>query len=48
MNQQNISNQIPSQVNNPLNNIEQKLNLLQSENVSLKAQLQSFSEKEKL
>ena len=36
------------QNNNPLINIEQKLNLLQSENSSLKIKIQSFLEKENL
>ena len=41
-------NQPQPQENNPLTNIEQKLNLLQSENASLKSQIQSLSEKELL
>ena len=36
------------QNNNPLINIEQKLNILQSENSSLKIKIQSFLEKENL
>ena len=36
------------QNNNPLINIEQKLNLLQSENSSLKIKIQSFHEIENL
>ena len=41
-------NQPQPQESNPLANIEQKMNLLQSENTSLKSQLQSLSEKETL
>ena len=48
MNQNIIPNQASLSTNNPPMNLEQKLNLLQSENASLKAKLQSFSEKEKL
>ena len=48
MNQNIIPNQASLSTNNPPMNIEQKLNLLQSEHASLKAKLQSFSEKEKL
>ena len=48
MNQNEIQNHQGQKSNNPLENIEQKMNLLESENSVLKAKLQSFSEKESL
>ena len=40
--------QLSPSASNPLSSIEQKLKTLQSENISLKTQLQSFSQKEAL
>ena len=50
MNPQNIPNQalLSPTASNPLTSIEQKLKSLQSENITLKTQLQSFSQKEQL
>ena len=48
MNPNNIPNQKSFLANNSSIKMEEKLNLLQKENLSLKAQLQSFLEKEKL
>ena len=50
MNPQNIptQTQLSPSASNPLTNIEQKLKSLQSENISLKTQLQSLSKKEEL
>ena len=50
MNPQNIPNQalLSPTASNPLTSIEQKLKSLQSENISLKTQLQSFSQKEQI
>ena len=45
---QSIPNTLPEKISNPIINIEQKLQLLQSENNALKIKLQSSLEKESL